>query len=121
MTDSELAALPGDVVLPYNAVPPGWQAHVLMHGGEDVAVLVYCGTEVHLNVKPGHQGRVLSRKALRELAAPIMDQWGFITTKLPIGSDKDREFIERIGFSKTWSSETFDYFILTTQPYERKK
>lgn len=120
LTRTELNELPGDATLPYNAVPPGWEAQVLYRDGEDVAVLINCGTEVHLNVKPGFEGKVLSKKALKELFAPIREKWGFLTTKLPLKSEHDRQFIERIGFTKTWSSDKFDYFILTTQPFERK-
>lgn len=116
----QMAQLPQDATLDYNVVPPGWDAFVLERNGEDLAVLTYCGTEVHLNVKPGKEGKVLSRKALREMAAPILSKSGFLTTKLPLRSKKEQQFIERIGFTKTWSSSEFDYFILTTQPYERK-
>lgn len=82
-------------------------------------VLIKQGTEVHVFLSPEWRGKLIRRKNVREFIAPLLAEHEFLTTRLPCGSH-NKSFVERVGFKHTWTDGTFDYFMLTSLPFERR-
>lgn len=115
-----LANCPDDM-LEYDEVPPGWEGRTFYRHGVEVAVLIVCGSEVHLSVKKEFQRRVLSRALFREMLCPVLERQGYVTTKLVHADQEARTFVERVGFRWTWADSTFNYFVLTQPPFSKVK
>lgn len=111
---------PGLAMVPYGVVPEGWTAHWYAPGGVRKALLVSCGTEVHFEIDPAHRRRLLSKKTLREILQPVMEKFGYLTTKIPVECEEDLKFVERVGFQKTWTDGEFEYLMLTRYPFEKE-
>lgn len=88
--------------------------------GQLVAALLRKGTEVHFAISKQHRGKIISRRRIREFLQPVLDEYGFLTTRLLHDRKGQQRFIERIGFKKTWSDDKCNYFMLTELPFERK-
>lgn len=95
-------------------VTPGYIDGVL------VAAIINAGTEVHFAISKSYRKKTISRGRMREFLRPLFEDKGFLTTRLKLGDAGPRRFIERIGFTKTWSDDKYDYFILAELPFERK-
>jgi hypothetical protein len=54
------------------------------------------------------------------MLAPVLDRFGMLTTKVPKDMIASKRFVQRVGFKPTWQDEDFDYYLLTTLPWERK-
>ena len=78
-------------------------------------VLANKGTEIHVVVHPSHRHRVIRRHYARAVLAPLLAQHGYLTTRLFAG--EDATFVERFGFTYTWSDGVFDYYLLSTLPF----
>ena len=94
----------------------------VFHTKNDVAVarLMHAGSEVHFEVHPEHRHRVIYRGVTREFLRPLFEQYGFLTTKVPLLDSVNKRFVQRIGFVSTWSDMDYDYFMLTALPFEKK-
>lgn len=88
-------------------------------GGELVAAIAYHGTEVHFAIDKNYRGKTITRRRTREFIRPLLVDKEFLTTRIAIGDNGPKRFIERIGFKRTWSDDKYDYFILTELPFER--
>lgn len=88
--------------------------------GQLVATLLRKGTEVHFAISKAYRGKTINRRRTREFLQPVLDEHGFLTTRLLHDRKGQQRFIERIGFKKTWSDARFNYFMLTDLPFERK-
>lgn len=97
-----------------------WEAVPGHIDGVQVAAIIKKGTEVHFAIDHEYRGKTINRRRVREFLAPLLDEMGYLTTKLLHKYKGQQRFIERIGFKKTWSDERFNYFMLTELPFERK-
>lgn len=88
--------------------------------GQHVWTMVAKGTEVHFALVQGWRPKLGMRNAVREFVRPVFDRHGFLTTRVRHGSPAQKKFVERIGFKRTWSDGSFEYFLLGTLPFERK-
>lgn len=97
-----------------------WEAVPGYIDGVQVAAIIKKGTEVHFAISHEHRGKTINRRRAREFLAPLLEEMGYLTTKLLHKYKGQQRFIERIGFKKTWSDDRFNYFMLTELPFERK-
>ena len=86
-----------------------------------VATAILKGNEIHFGIKPEFRKKLIQRKRTREFLKPLLERKSFLTTRVILKDLVKQKFIERIGFKPTWNDELFQYFILTTLPFERKK
>lgn len=70
-----------------------------VENGEHMATLIKENAEVHFAAyrRYRHQGNITARR-LRAFLLPILEQEGFLTTKL--GPSDDERFITRLGFEQ---------------------
>lgn len=101
-------------------VPSPWVEIPYIKNGQKVARALCCGTEIHFEIAPGHEHKVIFRHVTREFLKPMFDKHGLLTTKTWIGDEVNARFITRLGFEKTWSDAEYDYYILTALPFEKK-
>lgn len=97
-----------------------WDAIPGCIDGVQVAAIIKKGTEVHFAIEKAYRKKTICRHRAREFLAPLMEEYGYITTKLLHKYKGQQRFIERIGFKKTWSDDRFNYFMLSELPFERK-
>lgn len=88
--------------------------------GQLVATLLRKGTEVHFAISKQYRGKTINRRRTREFLRPVLEEYGFLTTRLLHDRKGQQRFIERIGFKKTWSDDKCHYYMLTDLPFERK-
>jgi hypothetical protein len=95
-----------------------WDAVPLLIDNKHAGTLIVQGMEVHFafTKKP----TICVRRAGREMLAPVLDKFGMLTTKVPKDMTDSKKFVQRVGFKPTWQDEDFDYYLLTTLPWERK-
>ena len=62
----------------------------------------------------------MTRKNVLAALRPIMDEFGMITTRVPI-TETDHKLRDVLGFKQTWADERFTYFAMTELPWSRKK
>lgn len=97
-----------------------WEAVPGYVDGVQVAAIIKNGTEVHFAIDSEYRGKIINRQRIREFLGPLLEDLGFLTTKLLHKYKGQQRFIERIGFKKTWSDDRFNYFMLSEMPFERK-
>lgn len=74
------------------------------------------GAEIH--ILPLAEKKAMSRRNILEALEPIFNEYGYATTRVPIGT-KDHKLREHLGFKETWRDERFIYFTATQLPYQR--
>lgn len=114
MTREQLLA---PLKLPAEALE-GWEAVPLLIDGKHAGTLIVKGMEVHFAFT--ERPTICVRRAGREMLAPILDRFGMLTTRVPRAMGSAKRFIQRVGFKPTWRDKDFDYYMLTTLPWERK-
>jgi hypothetical protein len=76
------------------------------------------GSEVHVDL---HYPGVVSRRSVREALAPVLEEFGFATTRTEHWDARSRRFVEAIGFEPSWSDDAYQYFILTKKPFSKEQ
>lgn len=88
--------------------------------GELIGTVIAKGTEVHICVKPSCRKLKITRRNVKQLIWPIYDRMGFLTTRVNVGDDDRRRFVEKFGFQETWADDRFAYYMMTEKPYEKR-
>lgn len=114
MTREELLAPLG---LPIELLD-AWEPVPLIIDGKHAGTLIVKGMEVHFAFTSRPTASV--RRVGREMLAPILDRYGMLTTRVPRSLRAAKKFVQRVGFEFTWQDHEFDYFMLSTLPWERK-
>lgn len=99
----------------------GWEIIPGYLNQEHVCTAILKGNEIHFGIVREHRKKVIQRKRTREFIQPLLDRKSFLTTRIILKDSFKQKFVERIGFTKTWSDETFQYYILTKLPFQREK
>lgn len=82
------------------------------------AVVMVRGPEIHLVLAPQWRDKgAMTRGRIRGVLKPLLQTFGYLTTRLAKGDGTHRLFIDRLGFKPTWSDERFTYFMLTELPF----
>jgi hypothetical protein len=94
----------------------GWTVCVAQRAGVDVAFVITRGPEIHmLSIA---ERRAMSRRNIAQFVAPLLDKFGYCTTRVPL-SETDHRLREALGFSRTWSDDHFSYWVLMRLPYQK--
>ena len=89
--------------------------------GEMTGAAILAGSEIHFVARPGFKGRCGTRRELFELFTNLFKKHDFLTTRIPRSTPPKDRTGERLGFTKSWSDDRFDYYIMTELPYAREK
>lgn len=100
-------------------LPETWEVDAIEEDGELLAAVMRNGTEVHLAVAPQHQRRKFSRARVQRYVKPLLEEHGFLTTRVVHGKPTEQLFIQRLGFKPTWADHHFQYYLLGHLPFAR--
>lgn len=96
----------------------GWKVVTARRGDEDVAHVYTRGPEIHIETLV--QGRALTRRNIIEHLAPLVEEFGYATTRVPI-AETNHKLREKLGFVQTWHDDKFTYWAMTELPYQKEK
>jgi len=96
----------------------GWDVKIATRTGEDVAICISKGPEFHF--VPLVVGKAMSRKNIIEALEPIMNEYGYVTTRVPV-CEENHKLRLKLGFVKSWEDNDFSYWALTELPYQKGK
>lgn len=97
-----------------------WEAIPAMYNGEYIGTLTVHGTEVHFTAPPDKRHR-MQRDFIREFLRPVFERRGMLTTRVLHDEVEKREpFLKKLGFERTRASMTFQHYMLTELPFQRK-
>lgn len=94
----------------------GWTVRTAQRAGADVAFVITRGTEIHMVSLVGP--RAMSRRNILEHLAPILEEHGYATTRVP-ASETDHRLRLALGFTMTWQDQDYTYWALTSSPYKK--
>lgn len=94
----------------------GWDVSIAQRNGEDAYMVLIKDCEVHM-ASMSHR-RAITRKNARELLAPVLEEYGWVTTRFPLGAI-DHKLCDRLGFLHTWDDDRYSYFALTELPFPK--
>lgn len=97
---------------------PGWEVLEHRQGGELAGFAIIKGTEFHCQLFDGFR---LNRQEMREFLRPLLERYGFLTTRVRHEDIANQRFNKVFGFEKTWSDETYHYFIMAELPFAKGK
>jgi hypothetical protein len=97
-----------------------WDVIPVQADGQHAATVVAKGTEIHIAVVEGYKPKSSQRGVIRGFLKPLFDQHEFLTTRVPHHRLAQKKFVQRVGFKPTWKDENFEYYMLTSMPFERK-
>lgn len=63
--------------------------------------------------------KAMTRKNITEFIAPLLDEYGYATTRVPI-AEEDHRLRTVLGFTCTWTDNAYSYWCLTELPFARK-
>lgn len=94
----------------------GWTVHTAQRDGEDVGFVFTNGPEIH--ILPIIERRAISRRNIIEFMQPLLDQFGYVTTRVPLAETEHR-LRTALGFELTWQDHACTYWALTRLRYVR--
>lgn len=92
----------------------GWECIEHFQGGDVAGIAIIKGTEFHCELFPGFK---LKRKEMRAFLRPLFERHGFLTTRVAHADVANQRFNKVFGFERTWSDDTFHYFLMAELPF----
>lgn len=87
----------------------------------DRALLLVRGPEVHVFVPSAWRGRAFSKRVVRAMLLPLLNHYGYITTRLALDDQPGRiDLVTRLGFKPSWSDGVRQYYLLTELPFSKR-
>lgn len=99
----------------------GWDVIPAYVADKHVATAILKGTEIHLYVLPQYRLRVFLRGRMQQFLDPMMDEFGFLTTRVMHEQKGQQKFVARLGFKPTWADAQFQYYMLGRLPFVRSE
>lgn len=96
-----------------------WTFEPLKIDGQTAAIAAIDGTEIHFAIAPEWRLKTITRARTHEFLAPLMEPFGFLTTRTEPDVSKDR-FLTRLGFCKTWNDGRFDHYLMAELPFGKE-
>ena len=81
---------------------------------EIIGAVFYKGPEVHVSILPKYRRRWMSKRIIREILKTPFDRFGYAVT---MGFEKDRDFLERIGFKPQSKINEVTYYRIMPWEY----
>jgi hypothetical protein len=97
----------------------GWVFFDYVDNGTLLACGIRKGPEIHITVAPGRRGTAINRRTLRGFLGPLLEEHGYLTTRVARTRPEQRDFVVRLGFQKTWEDPMFHYYLLGRVPMQR--
>lgn len=94
----------------------GWTIRTAQRAGQDCAFVATNGPEIHFVSIVGQ--RSMSRRNIAEFVQPLLDTYGYATTRVPL-LETDHRLRHALGFTQTWADEHYTYWTLTEAPYQK--
>jgi hypothetical protein len=98
----------------------GWDVIPAHVAGKHVATAIRKGPEIHLYVLPQHRLQILLRGRMQKFIEPLMEEFGFLTTRVLHAQTGQQRFVERVGFKPTWHDNQFQYYMLGRLPFAKE-
>lgn len=73
--------------------------------------------EIHYARLPTHNGRSLTKRLIKQELEPILNEYGFVTTKVTANNREGNSFVKRLGFRKVDKQENINHYILEESRY----
>lgn len=96
----------------FNQVFQGWVFHDY---GDGMGVAFTKGTEFHFAATGTFR---FKRKLMQQQMQPLMDVYGFLTTRVQHSDIQSQRINKLFGFKPTWADEHFQYSMLTALPFK---
>lgn len=96
----------------------GWTVKEAQHAGALAAFVIAKGPEIHFVPVEGKRG--MSRRNIHEFLAPILAEFGYCTTRVPL-AETNHKLRESLGFRLTWADASHTYWAMTELPYARQE
>ena len=80
------------------------------------------GTEVHFVAAPEWRGGALGKRSvIRGFLGALLAQseLGFLTTRVSNTRKSEQQFVQRVGFKKSWDDGAQTFYILAELPFSR--
>lgn len=90
----------------------GWETHPY---GDGMGVALTKGTEFHF--VPSENFR-FKRSLMAEQMKPLLERFGFLTTRIQHGDTESQRINRLFGFTPTWADDKFQFSILTALPFK---
>lgn len=85
------------------------------------ALLLVKGPEVHVFIPAAWRGRAFSRRVVRTMLQPLIEHYGYVTTRLALDEQPGRiDLVTRLGFKPSWSDGVRQYYLLTELPFPKR-
>jgi hypothetical protein len=94
----------------------GWDVKLAQRDGKDCGFILTKGSEIHMQA---FESGAMSRKNITEYLQPLLDEYGYATTRVPI-AERDHKLRQVLGFEMTWQDESFTYWAITEMPFQRR-
>lgn len=94
----------------------GWTLSQAFRAGRHVANVFSKGSEIHLEILDAR--RAMTRKNTLEFLKPIFDEYGYVTTRVPLDETEHR-LRDVLGFKYMWSDNEYSYWCLTELPFQK--
>lgn len=98
-----------------------WETVPFLVSGVRVGASIVQGTEIHFALSPQWRPRASARAAVRAHLAPLLERRGFLTTRVLHSRQAQQRFVQRVGFTPTWSDGQTQFYMLTELPFGRTK
>jgi GNAT superfamily N-acetyltransferase len=89
-----------------------WYAEPVMIEGELAGAVLMNGPEIHACILPDYFGKWLTRALLRRTLAKVLRENGKAITSTTQGNANGSEFVRRLGFSHSFTSDGVMHFEL---------
>lgn len=83
------------------AFTPGWEFDEIVRDGKRAGFVMHMGNEVHVFRQPEFTGRWLCAGDIARIFTPLMQQHGYLTTKVRSSNANGQRLCARFGFVKT--------------------
>lgn len=94
----------------------GWESHPVMVGQDHIGTVINKGAEIHV----AFSRPLPCRNAIRAILGKLIDEYGYVTTRVVAADMKAHSFVRRVGFKATWTDGRFIYYLLAAVPFTKE-
>jgi len=85
--------------------PDGWEFYPIYRHGELAAFICYQGNEIHCFRVESVNGMWLTHQTLERYVQPLIDKYGFVTTRVRDHNKTGQRFVTRLGFVQQFAQD----------------